>query len=83
MKVKSESEVPQSCPTPSNPMDCSLPDSSIHGIFQAKVLEKGDCICTPIQILLQYKYSNTPPSPIAYETPFLRPSLIYKSKPSF
>ena len=41
MKVKSESEVAQSCPTLSNPMDCSLPGSSIHGIFQARVLEWG------------------------------------------
>ena len=41
MKVKSESEVSQSCPTLSNPMDCSLPGSSIHGIFQARVLEWG------------------------------------------
>ena len=41
MKVKSESEVPQSCLTLSNPMDCSLPGSSIHGIFQARVLEWG------------------------------------------
>ena len=47
MKVKSESEVAQvvylkviqSCPSPSNPMDCSIPGSSIHGIFQARVLE--------------------------------------------
>ena len=39
MKVKSESEVAQSCLTLSNPMDCSLPSSSIHGIFQARVLE--------------------------------------------
>ena len=39
MKVKSESEVTQSCPTLSNPMDCSLPGSSVHGIFQARVLE--------------------------------------------
>ena len=39
MKVKSESEVAQSCPTLHNPMDCSLPGSSVHGIFQAKVLE--------------------------------------------
>ena len=39
MKVKSESEVTQSCPTPSDPMDCSLPGSSVHGIFQARVLE--------------------------------------------
>ena len=41
MKVKSESEVTQSCPTLSNPIDCSLPGSSIHGILQAKVLEWG------------------------------------------
>ena len=41
MKVKSESEVSQSCLTPSNPIDCSLPGSSIHGIFQARVLEWG------------------------------------------
>ena len=39
IKVKSESEVTQSCPTPSDPMDSSLPGSSIHGIFQARVLE--------------------------------------------
>ena len=47
MKVKSESEVAQvvylkvtqSCPTPSDPMDCSLPGPSVHGIFQARVLE--------------------------------------------
>ena len=38
MKVKSESEVVQSCPTLQDPMDCSLPGSSVHGIFQAKVL---------------------------------------------
>ena len=41
MKVKRESEVAQSCPTLSDPMDCSLPGSSIHGIFQARVLEWG------------------------------------------
>ena len=41
MKMKSESEVPQSCPTVSDPMDCSLPGSSAHGIFQARVLEWG------------------------------------------
>ena len=37
MKVKSESEVAQSCPTLSDPMDCSLPGSSAHGTFQARV----------------------------------------------
>ena len=41
MKVKSESEVAQSCLTLSDPMDYSLPGSSIHGIFQARVLEWG------------------------------------------
>ena len=39
MKVKSESEVTQSCPTLRDPMDCNLPGSSVHGIFQARVLE--------------------------------------------
>ena len=41
MKVRSESEVAQSCPTPSDPMDCSLPGPSVHGTFQARVLEWG------------------------------------------
>ena len=41
MKVKSESEVAQSCPTLRKPMDCSPPGSSVHGIFQARVLEWG------------------------------------------
>ena len=41
MKVKSESEIAWSCPTLHDPMDCSLPGSSIHGIFQARVLEWG------------------------------------------
>ena len=46
MKVKSESEVAESCPTLRDPMDCGLPGSSVHGIFQARVLEWG---YTPIQ----------------------------------
>ena len=41
MKVKSESEAAQLCPTRSDPRDCCLPGSSIHGIFQARVLEWG------------------------------------------
>ena len=41
MKEKSESEVAQLCPTLCDPMDCSLPGSSIHGILQARVLEWG------------------------------------------
>ena len=40
-EVKSESEVTQSCPTLCNPMDCRLPGSSVHGIFQVRVLEWG------------------------------------------
>ena len=41
MKMKSESEVAQSCPTLNDPLDCSPPGSSVHGIFQARVLEWG------------------------------------------
>ena len=41
VKMKSESEVTQPCPTLRDPMDCSLPGSSLHGIFQARVLEWG------------------------------------------
>ena len=41
IKVKSESEVAQLCPTLSDPLDCSPPGSSVHGIFQARVLEWG------------------------------------------
>ena len=41
MKVKTESEVTQSCPTPGDPTDCSPPGSSIHGILQARALEWG------------------------------------------
>ena len=52
-KVKSESEVAQSCPTLSDPMDCSLPGSSIHGIFQARVLEWG-----AIAIYIPPKYQH-------------------------
>ena len=45
VKVKSESEVSQSCPTLSDPVDCSLPGSSVHEIFQARVLEWGATGC--------------------------------------
>ena len=62
-KVKSESEIAQSCPTPSDLMDCSLPGSSIHGIFQARVLEWGAiafskvCCIPETNIILQVKYT--------------------------
>ena len=52
MKVKSEREVAQSCRTLSDPMDCSLPGSSVHGIFQARVLEWG-AIAFSVLVLLQ------------------------------
>ena len=59
MKVKSESEVAQSCPTLSDPMDYSLPGSSVHGIFQARVLEWGAiAFSTYIYILLGHKKKN-------------------------
>ena len=58
MKVKSQSEVAQSCPTLSDPMDCSLPGSSIHGSFQARVLEWGAIAFSGVRmIVLKYKNS--------------------------
>ena len=61
MKVKSESEVAQSCSTLSNPMDCSPPGSSIHGIFQARVLEWGTIAFseTSFYRVTIHKYQNT------------------------
>ena len=58
MKVKSESEVAQSCPTLSDPMDCSLPGSSIHGIFQARVLELGAIAFSDTLIIYTLKMMN-------------------------
>ena len=52
MKVKSESEVTQSCLTLRDPMDCSLPGSSIHGIFQARVLEWGAIVFSDFESLV-------------------------------
>ena len=52
MKVKSESEVAQSYPTLSDPVDCSLPGSSVHGIFQARVLEWGAIAFSKQQMLV-------------------------------
>ena len=56
MKVKSESEVTQSCLTLCDHMDCSLPGSSVHGIFQARVLERDTIAFSEIAvIILPYK----------------------------
>ena len=57
MKVKSESEVAQSCLTPNDLMDCSPPGSSVHGIFQARVLEWG---AIAFSCKLNYLESNAP-----------------------
>ena len=59
MKVGSESEVSQSCLTLSDPMDCSLPGSSVHGIFQARVLEWGAIAFSVIQLIHLNVDSNT------------------------
>ena len=76
MKVKSESEVAQLCPTLSNPMDCRLPGSSIHGIFQARVLEWGAIVNpllrTPIYVgmvggAMSVLYNSSPLSAMSAE----------------
>ena len=58
MKVKGESEVAQSCLTFSDPMDCSLPGSSVHGIFQARVLEWGAIAFSGYYVHLTANYNN-------------------------
>ena len=55
MKVKSESEVAQLCSTLRSPVDCSLPGSSIHGIFQARVLVGG---AIAFSVMPEYKVTN-------------------------
>ena len=61
MKVKSESEVAQSCPTLSDPMGCSLPGSSVHGIFQTRELEWGDVSVRSDQISGSVVSNSLPP----------------------
>ena len=60
MKVKSESEVAQSCLTLSDPRYCSAPGSSVHGIFQARVLEWGAVAFSSIDSRANYFYLWTP-----------------------
>ena len=67
MKVKSESEVAQLCPTLSDPLDCSLPGSSVYGIFQARVLEWG-ATAFSIHGFRYHFYAEN--SPFLGETPF-------------
>ena len=61
MKVKSESEVTQSCPTLSDPMGCSPPGSSVHGIFQARVLE-GGAIALSVSAMQKLQLCLDPPN---------------------
>ena len=60
MKLKNESEVAQSCPTLSDPMDCSLPGSSVHGIFQSRVLEWGAIAFSEVLFLYLCKFIIIP-----------------------
>ena len=69
VKVKSESEVAQSCPTLSGPSDCSLPGSSIHGIFQAGVLDWGAIAFSATALGTSQKTSET----VKHTSPFLKP----------
>ena len=70
MKVKSESEVVQLCPTLSDPRDCSLPGSSAHGIFQARVLEWGAIAFSGVVKYVEIKSRDFPRSPVA-KTPYV------------
>ena len=78
MKVKSESEVAQLCPTLSNPMDCSLPGSPIPGIFQARVLEWVAIAFSESDTKrpLTPAHRDTPWSPTVFHVP-LKPNLCF------
>ena len=78
MKVKSEGEVTQSCPTLCDPVDCSLPSSSVHGIFQARVLEWVAIAFSGIPTYTRsFCASCLGPGFPVYETPFI---LLHYSK---
>ena len=81
MKVKSESEVAQSCPTLCDPMDCSPPGSSAHGIPQARVLEWGAIAlskkCINTGIIHMYLYSHI--SICTYEIVFIRKPISHNN----
>ena len=79
MKVKSESKVAQSCPTLHHPMDCSLPGSSAHGIFQAKVLEWVAIAFSEMKVMrslisVQFSHSVVSDSLQPHESQHTRPS---------
>ena len=86
MKMKSESEVAQSCLTPSDPMDCSLPDSSVHGIFRARVLEWGAIAFSAIIVWSQVNNrEGTQPHPSTenWIKDLLSMALPIRTRPSF
>ena len=82
MKVKSESEVTQSCPTLSDAMDCSLPGSSVHGIFQARVLEWGAIAFSGGEHLGNWSLARFV-SPLLTPFPSSLPGHLYLLPPSY
>ena len=77
MKVKSESEVAQSCPTLSDPIDCSLPGSSIHGIFRARVLEWGAIAFSVLHLKTHQNFEATYPSFIVDRSKYYIPIYLF------
>ena len=73
MKVKSESEVAQSCPTLNDPMKGSQPGSSVHGIFQARVLEWGAIVFSESYLSVQFSCSVMSDSLRPHESQHARP----------
>ena len=73
MKMKSESKVIQLCPMFHDPMDCSLPDSSIHGIFQARILEWVAIAFSMIYGSVQFSHSVVSDSLRPHESQHTRP----------
>ena len=76
MKVKSESKVAQSCVTLRDPMDCSFPGSSVHGIFQARVVEWGAFFMTKLDSILKSR-DNTLPTKVRLVKAMVFPVVMY------
>ena len=79
LKMKSESEVTQSYPTLSDPIDCSPPGSSVHGIFQARVLEQGAITYLETNMKLKTKNKMTRPLNVFHNHLILQRSLKQQS----
>ena len=83
MKVKSESEVAQSCPTLSNPMDCTLPGSSVHGIFQARVLEwRAIAFSVSVSRFILFGMNFPHPHSTTYSTIYQRVHQVFQTTSS-